>query len=439
MLIFCYHTDDEKLIDLVHRYWATDKNGKHLESSTSLFSLTGAKHASQQTEILSNIATAYITNSRCNHCNKPQQIKSRSSCITNHNFDCKECLKSIKEHQKKIEDERSKIEKQELSELLSKAIERNKKLTADYQSINDDLAIITLALNHSLGNRLFEIKFNLKHCGNLSPMNSANYIARLLRSGLITTNPEYSAPGAYFVKNDGLWHYSNLVTYECIPDKIIKSGQDIINILQNRPFNQGEALRSLWIEYATNDCMLYTLNFSSLHGLDIAEDEKIEIENIIRSALNTYSISNLWSMVWMIVKDAAALSTREYYNKRKATATLPGKLKRHLEDIRKGKRDLRNWERPADQASSSLGEIFYKIWMIDENTPGTELENIFPTIKKDTKVNELCINREFVTETLVKTIDQDLAPEMLTMFANSIKEGKSLMESLEIVYSLISQ
>ena len=438
MLILCYHTADEKLIEVANRYWAVDENGKYLESSTSLLPLTGAKYASQQTEILSNIATAFVVNIRCLHCNKPQKIKSRSSYIEKRNFDCEECFKLRQEHQKKIEDERSRSESMKLEELLKKSIETNKGLTADYQSISDDLAILVLALNRSLGDRLFEIRFNAKHCANFTPASSGNYISRLLRAGLIVTNPEYSAVGAFFIKNDQLWHYRDLVVYEAVPDKIIESGQNIIDILQNRPFLQGEVLKSLWIDYATSECMSYALDLSSQYGFEIEEDESNKIESIIRVALSTYSISNLWSMIWMVVKDAAALSTREYYNKKKAAATLPGKLNRHLEDVSKEKRSLRSWERPSGQSCSALGEIFYEIWMFDEHTPGTEVANIFQTSKRYTEINELYVNRQSVTEKICEILNQDLGPEMLAIFADSIREGKSLMEALEISYFSLS-
>lgn len=436
MLFLCYHTDDEKLIDIANRYWATDNNGKYLKGSTSFFPLTGASYSSQQTKILSNIATAFEVDNLCQRCKKPQKIQSRSTPIIGKNYSCKECIEIIRNQKDMAESERLIIEHKKIKELIQNITERNKKITADCQSIGDDLAILVLALDRALGNQLFDVVFMQKNCINLAPINSIIHITRLLQAGLLITNPEQSAAGAYFLKDNELWYLNNLVAYQAAPDRIISSGQDIINILQNRPFDQGAVLKSLWIEYAISDCMSYLFSFSSLHGLDTTADENKEIESILRTALSTHSVSNLWSAIWKIVKDAAALSTREYYNKRKAAGTLPGKLKRHLEDVSKGQRSLGSWKRPADQISGSLGEIFYEIWMIDENTPGTELNNIFP-ISEEPESNELSINRQVVTEMLRRTTEQDLAPEMLTTFANAIAEGKSLMEALQVAYLIV--
>lgn len=432
MLILCYHTADESLIDIVNRYWMSDENGKYIESSTSFLPLTGAKYASEQVKILANVATAFVTDSRCRFCRRPQKLKSRSTPVLKLNHDCEDCVKLIRDHESKIEEERLSVERNKLSELLQMTIVRNSSLVADYGSIDDDLAIIVLALSRTLGNRLFDISFTKKQCINFASGDSIGYISRLLQAGLITTSPEYSAAGAYVLKGDELCYYTDKVAYKFVPDRVINSDENIINILQNRPFNQGDVLKSLWIEYATGDCMAYLSNFSSLHGLETTADENDEIDKILRAALNVYSVANLWSIIWMAVKDAAALSTREYYNKRKAAGTLPGKLKRYLEDVSKGKRNIYNWDRRTDQPSGSLGEIFYEIWTIDEKTPGTELGRIFPTTQEHAELNELYINRKIVTETLLEAIEQDFAPEMLFVFANAIKEGKSLMEALQI-------
>lgn len=437
MIFLCYHTDSEPSIDIANRYWATDENGKYIESSTSLFPFTGASHSSQQTKILSKIATAFNLKNRCKHCQKPQQIVSRTSHTTAYAYACEECKNSIREYQNKIEEEKSSIEKEKINNYINSLVSRNKNLTTDYQLIEDDLALIILAFNRSLGNQFFKVSFMQKHCINIAPTKSWSYITRLCEAGVLTIDPERSANGAYYFKDDQLWRNNDLIAYKAVPDKSIDSDQDIINILQNRSFDQNAAIKSLWIDYATSDCMSYLFNFSSLHGLETTEDEDQEIENILRSALSIYSVANLWSAIWKIVKDAAALSTRDYYNKRKAAGTLPGKLKRHLEDVSKGKRSLGEWKRPQDQTSGSLGEIFYEFWMLDENTAGTELNKIFPISSDNINLDEIFLNREMVTEILRQAVEKDLAPEILTIFATAIEEGKSLMDALEDSSSII--
>ncbi len=437
MLILCYHTDDQKLIDIADRYWATDENGKYLENSTSFFSLTGVTNATKQNKILANIASVFKIDARCPTCHYPHQIQSRSASVSTHLHECDDCMKTTRQQQENLAAEKSAHEEKLLRDALQHANERNKNKTADYQSITDDLALLVLALDRAFGNQLFNTSFKRSQCVNFVPANAGNYITRLFHAGLLIDNSERASPDAYFLKEDQLWHCSNRVVYEAVPDTVFGACQDVMSILIDRPFNQGEALRSLWVEYATNDCISYISNFCSQHGLETNEEEDKEIENTLRVALNTYSVASLWCAIWKVTKDAAVLSTREYYNKRKAAATIPGKLKRHLEDVTQGKRQLSPWTRPANQVVGTLGELFYEMWEIDENTPGTEVAAIFATHHETNEKPEFSLSRLVVTELLRRTIKHDLAPEMLMTFANAIAEGESLEAALETAISAV--
>jgi hypothetical protein len=440
MLTLCYHTDDEQLIEIVNRYWATDESGKYLENSASFFGQTGATHAAQQTKILATIATVFILSSRCRSCNRPQKIQSRSTQIRAHLHECDECIAIAHEEHQKIAMAKYAIEAQKLSEALQRVIVGNQNKTANYQFIDDDLAILILALDRTLGNQLFDAGFGFmqNHCINLTPSNPWKYVNRLYRDGLLIASPPRSAPDAYFLKDEKLWQRSDKIVYEAVLDESIAE-HDVIELLRNRPFEQGEVIRTLWIEYAASDCMAYLHTFSAEHGLSTEEDEDSEIENILRTALSVHSVANLWSAIWKVVKDAAALSTREYYNSRKAAATLPGKLKRYLEAVNKGQKNIGQGDRPRDQAAGSLGDIFYDIWNIDENTLGTELPNIFPNSSDNIETDELSLNREIVTQMLHQAVAHDLAPEVLLTFASEISEGKSLMTALNAAYSIVPQ
>lgn len=438
MLTLCYHTDNEQLISIANRYWMTDENGKYLENSTSFFGQTGATNTTQQTKILANIATAYSLNSRCIICDSPQIIKTRSTQVKNHLHECDDCADAANAEHKRIAAEKLAIEAQQLHEALQRVTAGNRNKAANYQLIEDDAALLILALDRTLGNQLFDIGFGFmrKSCVNLAPGNSWKYVDRLYRDGLLITNPRLSAPDAYFLKDGELWYRNEKIVYEAVPDVTVDSN-DIVKILHNRPFDQVDVIRALWIEYATSDCMAYLDAFSAEHGLTTEGDEDSEIENILRTALNTHSVANLWCAIWKIVKDAAALSTRDYYNSRKAAATLPGKLKRHLEAVNKGQKSLGQWDRPRNQIAGSLGDIFYDIWNLDENTLGKELDNIFPKSCDDVEIDELSLNRELVTQILHQAVTHDLAPEVLLTFASEISEGKSLMTALNAAYSIV--
>jgi len=67
------------------------------------------------------------------------------------------------------------------------------------------------------------------------------------------------------------------------------------------------------------------------HGLVLEEEECVAARRILASALqNRFSIGQVWNAIWRSVKDAAALSTRQYYNLPKAARTLPKKIDKIL-------------------------------------------------------------------------------------------------------------
>lgn len=97
-------------------------------------------------------------------------------------------------------------------------------------------------------------------------------------------------------------------------------------MLRMREHKQLSRILQLWLDYAVSDCMAYLFSECSLHGLETDAEDDIKIKSILRTALETWSIAQLWSVIWKVVRDAASLSTRVYYSKAKAAATLLERL-----------------------------------------------------------------------------------------------------------------
>lgn len=82
------------------------------------------------------------------------------------------------------------------------------------------------------------------------------------------------------------------------------------------------------------------------------------------------SVSQLWSVVWKVVRDAASLANREYYNRPKAAATIPGKIWRNLEKVQRESIELKAWSRPEQHPAGNTGDGVGRDLGVDENTSG---------------------------------------------------------------------
>jgi hypothetical protein len=109
------------------------------------------------------------------------------------------------------------------------------------------------------------------------------------------------------------------------------SRADGVAIAETRHIRDVEAAMQLWVFFAVEDCMAYLYEQMDTHNLFLEEEERAAVRQIITSALqDRFSIGQIWNAMWRSVKDAAALSTRKYYNNTKAAKTIPKKIDRVL-------------------------------------------------------------------------------------------------------------
>lgn len=88
------------------------------------------------------------------------------------------------------------------------------------------------------------------------------------------------------------------------------------------------------------------LDFCKRHHLPVSRELGSAIASAVRVAAATYSVAAIWNAIWKVVRDAAAPSRTEFYNLPRAAQTLPGKMKRLLEKVRKRDATLKPWDRP---------------------------------------------------------------------------------------------
>ena len=438
MIYLDFHTTDLEEIALVRRYWAMDEAGKYIENVTDLLPFRELKLAAQLNTYMRTIEQVTDHNQQCPTCGKFQVVATRSQVKRRAHvmrYKCNSCIAN----ERSIEKAQQQQKLDELSAFLASVQEQRDSMRTEFAEQPADIILLLMALDDAINPRLARAAFRETECSALAPSCVDRFIKKLRDARVIIDHPSLSSAGAYELEGAEFGYYPNRVTYKLVPDPML-STEDTLNLVRSMELSDSSAVRNLWLDYATADCMAYLTNQSEFHGLSVLPDVYEEFYSATRVALQTYSVAKIWNVIWRIVRDALALAARDYSNKSKAAATLPGKLRRHLEKVKRGVAlPLKDWDRPDWQAAGTLGKLFAEIYSIDETTPGAEVMALFAdpvstdeTIDPGNEALRLSADHLFSA-----AIMHDMAAEALISLANGVKEGLDVTEAITRVFKQI--
>ncbi|UYR06909.1 hypothetical protein NQS38_00700 [Ralstonia pseudosolanacearum] len=148
---------------------------------------------------------------------------------------------------------------------------------------------------------------------------------------------------------------------------------DAARIAERRHVRDVDAAMQLWVECATEDCMAYLFHQMDIHNLNLEDEECTATRGIVASAIHDrFSPGQVWSAMWRSVKDAAALSTREYYSKAKASRTIPKKIDKVLTQAASSTAPFEAYDRVAAVPMAAALTLFLHRFGISDNTTGAE-------------------------------------------------------------------
>lgn len=139
------------------------------------------------------------------------------------------------------------------------------------------------------------------------------------------------------------------------------------------PVWDAAAVMRLWTLCATADCIAYLEHQMGLYDLGLDREAWSAMERIVGSALQEhFSIGQVRNAVWRTVKDAAALSRRQYYNTAKASKTILRKLDRHLATAI-GDPGFEHYQRIEETPIGAVLLYMRKRFGFDDRTSGPEV------------------------------------------------------------------
>lgn len=440
MIEFTVFSDDPEIVEVIEKYWATDRNGKYLHNVADLLPFREITSASTLIDFINEESSAWNPDNPCPVCNSSAIIRSRSDPAIKKRSQPNLCAYCY-EQQVNDEARREANEQEMLAIAIRDASESSRRRKIEYGKLSDDIAFIVLALERAICPKLIEDTFEASDLRFLISGSVFPLLKRLQRAEVIAADPAFAQSGAYWLKDGALWYDMAKTRYFLVPDKTYGASEDALAYLDNRPWDKNDQLRALWLDFATAECMTYFVDQCDRYSLSPKSEDVENITCQIRAALDQYSIQELWCAIWTIVKDAAALCNHEFYNVAKATATMPGKLQRLFEAVRKKQRQpLKAWRRPAQQPAGTLGVLFYERFGLNEATPADVAIRIFSNPKPPAydPFMESEIVQKGLIDVLVERIHKcKLGAQSLSVFAAGIRDGLSIEEAIaNLVHNL---
>jgi hypothetical protein len=421
-------------VELAKRYWSIDSDGKFVHKVSSLLPYGPARTTTQLASLMRSIVIARDQRQTCPKCAKFETLTARSNFkahVSVMRHICQACRSDEELAKRTAQETATRALQQELDELAKRKLSTR----VDFQTLPDEIVLILLAVDKALSPRLAGGTFSEKDCRFVAPAMVGDFILRLIRCNAIILRPDLCAPGTFTSGNGGLRYFANKAVYQLTPAITTESPASVIMSLRQRIFDRSTALADLWLDHATADCVRYALDQSQLHSLPVDQELESQIASVVRVAAESYSVAELWNVIWKVVRDAATLSRREFSNPSRAAETLPGKIKRLLEKVRKGEVTIKHWDRPDLQPSGTLGELFDEIFGIDEHTAGSDALHILSPPNPSTAPGQAQqAERTHTDELFHAAVGHNATLEVLQKFAEAIAQGYTVTDAISYVY-----
>lgn len=426
---------DPEIISLIQRYWAANELGEFIEKVSELLPFREITNSNALASFIRTHCKAFDENQTCSLCGELLSIANRSEAkkIPLHGAKPCEACKAVIDEDLRISEAKMEAE---LQERLAEHIAKIDVFTADYSAVPDDIALILIALERAIAPRLIGGRFAYGDCDMLAPMYVQEFIDRVWRAGLLRDDPRKARPGTYLLNKGNLAYYRDSISIFLVPDDFLGGGTEAFQTIVNRPFDDKQSLLKLWYDYAMADCMSYLYDQCHVYRLDVPQDKVEDIKSTIRTALQFYSVSQVWCLLWKVVKDASSLANHRFYNDEKAAATISGKLLRHYEQARKSNSDVKNWSRVDSLPAGMLGQVFTEYFGIDENTSGVTVSKMFSEYEPLNREEiEASIDVQ-VQRLMTSALANNLGAAVMFDFAELIRNGAEICEAIELVLEI---
>lgn len=248
----------------------------------------------------------------------------------------------------------------------------------DYDRVATDRLLILEALNDWSSGRLAEggdiaLNYRCDDPACASEFELKELVSRMHAKPVIL----YPVTGFSLADDNGLRFNSFTATYRLVPHAGGRRSE-AVRVAESSRIHDVESAMSLWALCATEDCLEYLRYLLDEHGMRLEEESESAARQLISSALlSNFSIGQVWNATWRAVKDAAALSTRQYFNAAKASRTVPKKIDKVLTQNVACRGGFGAYDRIAALPMGAVLTLLLHRFGIEDDTPGPEVRSKF--------------------------------------------------------------
>lgn len=434
--MLCYLSSETKDVELALRYWETDNRGGFPRNCESLRKYFGFSSNHKLVKSVNSCATAFRLDLPCSVCGSyPRPTSRKASRKIDPESVCPEC-KEKHEQSQIAQEEQVAVE---LLKAVSEHMTQVNKQTIDYLTIPYDACLLVRALHRVIGDDLLlGSSFTAQQSQSITASDHLRTLEVLREHGIIQPVAIQNSTKGFELHDGVLNSKTKEVDFRLTPHHS-ESRVDALSIVMQRHPADEKAICRLWYLHAVEECIAYLIHETSRRGLchlSTGGDEKIRAT--IENALRDFPISYLWDAIWYEVKTAAADSGKQHLNREKATATIPGKLARFIENARNGTSQFRRWNRLNGQHESGLSQVFREQFCLDLDSTGRTAERHIQTaVNQGSKEALLTQYGQILRNMMKEAADKDLSAEVMLMFAEYQRMQLSLDESVgKVVESL---
>lgn len=385
------NTDNERIAELVRRYWKLTDEGQFVYSVAELADEFSIK-SHQVTRAIKENASAYRTDITCINCDEYYPITKRSDATQplnrlgprHEHWTCQDCLEEEAQVQRDFE--RYNVEKSKFNSLSKKVI----CWEADIQHQIFLLAFLKHSGDESLS-RILPPDHNKVDL--LAPTTEMTFevIRQLLHTDLISVDPD-SPEGSYFVNDDVefriyldkcSWQITTFINQDNAElgeagidgpalytalDKLLSSDQFLqenIHEIQRLAYEVVQHEAIAFLEYVLDE-----------RGLPQRFGEMTH--QVLRKALEEYSLAQVYRMIWQAARNASDYLVRNNVPKQHAANTVPRSIDSYMERAKANGWEVSAFRRNFNLPQSTLARVlFNQILGTDDGGFHTPINRLF--------------------------------------------------------------
>jgi hypothetical protein len=184
----------------------------------------------------------------------------------------------------------------------------------------------------------------------------------------------YPVTGFFLSEDEQRLHYRPMEASYRLRPHLDGSRASAVRVAETKHISDVDAAHQLWVTCATEDCFAYLTQQTSLYSLYLEDEEVASTKRLVaRYVQDRFSPAQIWTAMWRSVKQAAALSKREYYNSAKAAKTIPKNIDKVLNESLEDA-SLQAYDRSASRPVGAVLTLFRQRFGVGDTTPGWKVK-----------------------------------------------------------------